>query len=91
MSSLFSPLALRSVTFPHRVFMSPLCQYSAIDGFPNEWHRIHLGSRAVGDAALVFFEATAVTPDGRISGGDRGLWSDHQIPVYRDLVRLLDS
>ena len=89
MSSLFTPLTLRSVTFPHRVFMSPMCQYSAIEGLPNEWHRIHLVSRAVGGAALVFFEATAVTPDGRISDADLGLWDDHQIPVYRDLVTLL--
>ncbi|HET9122707.1 MAG TPA: NADH:flavin oxidoreductase/NADH oxidase [Acidiferrobacteraceae bacterium] len=89
MSVLFTPLTLRSVTFKHRVFMSPMCQYSATDGVPNDWHRIHLASRAVGGAALVFFEATAVTPEGRISDGDLGLWDDRQIPAYRDLVTLL--
>ena len=75
MSVLFSPLTLRSVTCRNRVFVSPMCQYSARDGLANEWHLVHLGSRAVGGAGLVVVEATAVTPEGRISPADVGLWS----------------
>jgi 2,4-dienoyl-CoA reductase-like NADH-dependent reductase (Old Yellow Enzyme family) len=73
---LFTPLTLRSVEFRNRVFVSPMCQYSAKDGFPNDWHLVHLGSRAVGGAGLVFVEATAVAAAGRISPGDLGLWSN---------------
>jgi 2,4-dienoyl-CoA reductase-like NADH-dependent reductase (Old Yellow Enzyme family) len=73
---LFTPLKLRGVEFRNRVFVSPMCQYSAENGFPNDWHLVHLGSRAVGGAGLVIVEATAVAPDGRISPGDLGIWSD---------------
>ncbi|MHB1951257.1 MAG: NADH:flavin oxidoreductase/NADH oxidase [Acidiferrobacteraceae bacterium] len=86
MSALFSPFVLRDVHFRHRIFVSPMCQYSASDGYPDTWHLVHLGSRAVGGAALVMFEATAVTPEGRISPGDLGLWSDAHIPAYRAIV-----
>ena len=75
MTVLFSPLALRGVEFRNRIFVSPMCQYSSRDGFPTEWHMVHLGSRAVGGAALVMVEATAVSPEGRISPDDSGLWS----------------
>ena len=84
MSALFSPLTLRGVTFPHRVFVAPMCQYSAVDGFANDWHLVHLGARATGGAALTIVEATAVLPEGRISPADVGLWSDaHAEPLAR--------
>ena len=76
MSTLFSPLSLRNVTFRNRIFVSPMCQYSSEEGFPTDWHLVHLGSRAVGGAGLVMVEATAVAPEGRISPEDSGLWSD---------------
>ncbi|MGA2243489.1 MAG: NADH:flavin oxidoreductase/NADH oxidase [Verrucomicrobiota bacterium] len=75
---LFSPLTLRSITLRNRVGVSPMCQYSAIDGMANEWHHVHLGARAVGGAGLVIVEATAVSPEGRITPGCLGLWSDPQ-------------
>ena len=77
-SRLFTPLTLRAVEFRNRVWVSPMCQYSAQDGVANAWHLVHLGSRAVGGAGLVIAEATAVSPVGRISPGDLGLWSDAQ-------------
>ena len=81
---LFSPLTIRSVTLRNRIGMSPMCQYSATDGFANDWHYIHLGSRAVGGAGLVIVEATAVAPEGRITPGCLGLWSDQHIePLAR--------
>lgn len=84
MSVLFSPLRLRGITFPHRVFVSPMCQYSADDGFANDWHLVHLGARATGGAALTMVEATAVLPEGRITLRDVGLWSDaHAEPLAR--------
>ena len=75
MSRLFSPLQLRSVTVPNRIFVSPMCQYSSADGMPNDWHLVHLGSRAIGGAALVCVEASAVAPEGRITPWDAGIWS----------------
>src|SRR5260370_32694953 len=71
---LLSPLTIRGVSFRNRIAMSPMCQYSAQDGFANDWHLVHLGSRAVGGAALTMVEATAVTAEGRISPGDVGIW-----------------
>ncbi len=76
MSHLFTPLWLRDVESRNRIFVSPMCQYSSWEGFPSDWHLVHLGSRAVGGAGLVTMEATAVVPDGRISPMDMGLWSD---------------
>jgi len=78
MSCLFTPLRLRQLDFKNRIFVSPMCQYSAINGIPNTWHLVHLGSRAVGGAALIIVEATSVSPEGRISPGDLGLWNDEQ-------------
>ena len=78
MPSLFDPFPLKSVEFKNRIAVSPMCQYSADDGVPNEWHLVHLGARAVGGAGLVVAEATAVSPEGRISLGDAGLWNDEQ-------------
>lgn len=85
MSALFSPLRLRTVELPHRVLVAPMCQYScAADGLAHDWHLVHLGARATGGAALVMVEATAVTPEGRITPGDVGLWSDaHAEPLAR--------
>ena len=82
MTSLFSPLRLRDVTFRNRIFVSPMCMYSADEGVPNDWHLVHLGSRAVGGAALVMAEATGVSPEGRISPGDTGLWNDAQASAF---------
>ena len=84
MTHLFDPLAIRGLTFPNRVFVSPMCEYSSVDGFANDWHLVHLGSRAVGGAGLVLTEATAVLPEGRISPQDLGIWSDaHVEPLAR--------
>jgi 2,4-dienoyl-CoA reductase-like NADH-dependent reductase (Old Yellow Enzyme family) len=76
---LFAPLTLRALTLRNRIAVSPMCEYSSIDGMANDWHLVHLGSRAVGGAALVFTEATAVTPAGRISPEDLGIWTDAHI------------
>jgi 2,4-dienoyl-CoA reductase-like NADH-dependent reductase (Old Yellow Enzyme family) len=78
MSKLFSVLKLRDIEFKNRIFVSPMCQYSSEEGLPTDWHLVHLGSRAVGGAALVMIEATAVSPEGRISPWDSGIWSDQQ-------------
>ena len=83
MSQLFTPYRLREVTFRNRVFVSPMCQYSSDDGMPNDWHLVHLGSRAVGGAGLVIVEATAVSPEGRISPGDSGIWSDAHARAWK--------
>jgi 2,4-dienoyl-CoA reductase-like NADH-dependent reductase (Old Yellow Enzyme family) len=77
-SSLFSSFTLRETTFPNRIGVSPMCQYSAVEGVATDWHLVHLGSRAVGGAGLVMTEATAVTPEGRISPEDLGIWTDEQ-------------
>ncbi len=84
MADLFTPLTIRSVTLRNRITVSPMCQYSAEGGFANDWHFVHLGSRAQGGAGLVLAEATAVLPEGRISPADLGLWKDEQIePLLR--------
>ncbi|GAB3749396.1 NADH:flavin oxidoreductase/NADH oxidase [Lysobacter olei] len=81
-SKLFEPLAQRSLHLRNRIVVSPMCQYSANDGVPNDWHLVHLGSRAVGGAAVVVAEATAVSPEGRISPHDTGLWNDAQVAAW---------
>jgi 2,4-dienoyl-CoA reductase-like NADH-dependent reductase (Old Yellow Enzyme family) len=83
MPKLFEPLALRGVTLKNRIVVSPMCQYSAEDGFANDWHLVHLGSRAVGGAGLIIQEATAVSPEGRISPEDLGIWKDEHVPMLR--------
>ena len=84
MSLLFQPIKVKEITFRNRIVVSPMCQYSAEDGFANDWHLVHLGSRAVGGAGLIITEATAVSPEGRISPGDLGIWSDEHIaPLKR--------
>jgi 2,4-dienoyl-CoA reductase-like NADH-dependent reductase (Old Yellow Enzyme family) len=84
-----SPLTIRGVTLPNRIVMSPMCQYCCEDGFADDWHLVHLGSRAVGGAGLIFCEATAITAQGRISPGDLGLWSDAHIEPLARIVKFL--
>jgi 2,4-dienoyl-CoA reductase-like NADH-dependent reductase (Old Yellow Enzyme family) len=88
-ASLFAPLELGNITLPNRIVVSPMCQYSAEDGFANDWHLVHLGSRAVGGAGLVITEATAVRPEGRISPQDLGLWKDEHIAPLKRAVDFL--
>ena len=87
MSALFSPFTLREVTLRNRVVVSPMCQYSSDDGFAGDWHLVHLGSRAVGGAGLVLTEAIAVTPEGRISPQDLGIWKDEHVPMLERIAR----
>ncbi len=89
MSVLFSPLKLRDLTFKNRIFVSPMCQYSCEEGMPTDWHLVHLGSRAVGGAAMVCVEATAVSPQGRISPADSGIWSDAHVEVFARIARFI--
>lgn len=89
--ALFDPLALRSLTLRNRVVVSPMCQYSSIDGAANDWHVVHLGTRAVGGAGLVFTEAAAVTPGGRISPQDLGIWKDEHIRGLSAVVRVIKA
>jgi 2,4-dienoyl-CoA reductase-like NADH-dependent reductase (Old Yellow Enzyme family) len=86
MAGLFDPLTIRDVTFANRVFVSPMCQYSSDNGYANDWHFVHLGSRAVGGAGLVLTEATAVLPEGRISPQDLGIWEDGHIEMLAKIV-----
>ncbi len=82
--ALFEKLTLRSITLPNRIGLAPMCQYSAVDGLANDWHLVHLGARAAGGVGLVMTEAVAVSPEGRISPGDLGLWDDGQVgPLAR--------
>src|ERR1700693_1782117 len=87
MPHLFEPLTLRSVTFKNRIGISPMCQYSSEDGFANDWHLVHLGSRAVGGAGLVMAEASAVVADGRITSGDLGIYKDEHIEMLSRIFR----
>ncbi|KAF3998049.1 NADH:flavin oxidoreductase/NADH oxidase [Glaciimonas immobilis] len=91
MNKLFSPLSLRSVTLPNRIAVAPMCQYSAQDGFANDWHLVHLGSRAVGGAGLVIFEATSVVPEGRITAEDLGIWKDDHIAPLRRITQFIEQ
>lgn len=89
MSLLLEPYTLRQLTFLNRIAVSPMCQYSSVDGLANDWHLVHLGSRAVGGAGLIFTEATAVTADGRITAQDLGLWNDQQIEPLQRITRFI--
>ncbi|NLR60641.1 NADH:flavin oxidoreductase/NADH oxidase [Chitinophaga polysaccharea] len=91
MSQLFSPLSLRKVTLRNRITVSPMCEYSSTDGFANDWHLVHLGSRAVGGAGLVLTEAAAVSPEGRISIHDLGIWSDAHIPMLQRITAFISA
>jgi len=91
MSKLFEPLTIKEVTFKNRIAVSPMCQYSAMDGYANDWHLVHLGSRAVGGAGLIIVEATAVSPEGRISPGDLGIWEEGQISPLKRIVHFIHN
>src|SRR5439155_7904310 len=89
MTHMIDRLAIREITFANRVFVSPMCEYSSADGFANDWHFVHLGSRAVGGAGLVLTEATAVLPEGRISPQDLGIWSNGHIEPLARIVSFI--
>ena len=89
MSKLFTPLVIKSVTLKNRLVISPMCQYTAVDGFANDWHLVHLGSRAVGGAALIIQEATAISPEGRITPGDLGLYNEKHIEKLQTITRFI--
>ncbi|HKC68646.1 MAG TPA: NADPH dehydrogenase NamA [Bacteroidia bacterium] len=91
MANLFTPLKIKNIELKNRIVVSPMCQYSSKDGFANDWHLVHLGSRAVGGAALVFTEATAVSPEGRISPGDLGIWKDEHIPFLNRITDFIEK
>jgi 2,4-dienoyl-CoA reductase-like NADH-dependent reductase (Old Yellow Enzyme family) len=88
---LFAPLEIRDVQFRNRIGVSPMCEYSSIDGYANDWHFVHLGSRAVGGAAMVITEASAVLPEGRISPQDLGIWKDDHIPMLSRIFRFIED
>ena len=89
MSLLFSPLQLRSLTLANRIMVSPMCQYSADDGMPNDWHLVHLGSRAVGGAGLVCAEASGIAPEGRITPSDAGIWSEAHAKAWQPIAAFI--
>jgi 2,4-dienoyl-CoA reductase-like NADH-dependent reductase (Old Yellow Enzyme family) len=91
MSLLFTPLTIRGVILKNRIVVSPMCQYSSVDGFANDWHLVHLGSSAVGGAGLVFTEATAVSPEGRISPHDLGIWKDEQVEGLQRITKFIKA
>ncbi len=91
MTHLFSPITFRDITLSSRIVVSPMCEYSSTDGFANDWHLVHLGSRAVGGAGLVFTEAAAVLPEGRITPNDLGIWKDEHIAHLARIVDFLHS
>ena len=89
MPKLFEPLALRGVILKNRIVVSPMCQYSSVDGFANDWHLVHLGGRAVGGAGLIISEAAAVSPEGRITPDDLGIWKDEHLPMLQRITAFL--
>ncbi len=91
MAKLFQKLDIKGITLKNRVVMSPMCQYSAKDGVTNEWHLVHLGSRAIGGAGLIISEATAVSPEGRITPGDIGIWKNDHIPGLRRITEFIHA
>lgn len=86
MAHLFSPITIKNIEFKNRIIVSPMCEYSSEDGFANNWHLVHLGSRAVGGAGLIITEATAVSPEGRISYADLGIWKDEHIENLKEIT-----
>ena len=91
MTALFNSLKIKDITLKNRIGMAPMCQYSAVDGVMNDWHRHHLGARAMGGAALIICEATAVCPEGRISPGCVGLWNDAQMQAVAPINAFIES
>ncbi|CAN5493847.1 NADH:flavin oxidoreductase/NADH oxidase [soil metagenome] len=90
MSLLFEPIQLRDITLKNRIVVSPMCEYSSIDGYANDWHLVHLGSRAVGGAGLVFTEAAAVSPEGRITPDDLGIWQPGHIAFLKRITNFIE-
>ena len=90
-SRLFTPITFKSITLKNRIVVSPMCQYSSVDGFANDWHLVHLGSRAVGGAGLLIAEATATSPEGRISPEDLGIWKDEHIAKLKQITTFIES
>ncbi|HEX7769405.1 MAG TPA: oxidoreductase, partial [Dokdonella sp.] len=88
---LFDPCPIGDTLLRNRIAVSPMCEYSAVDGVPDDWHLVHLGSRAVGGAGLVFTEATAVSPEGRISPADTGIWDDRQRDAWARIAAFIQS
>lgn len=91
MAKLFEPLKIKDVELRNRIVVSPMCEYSSVDGFANDWHLVHLGSRAVGGAALVISEATAVSPEGRITPDDLGIWKDEHIENLKRITSFIEA
>ncbi len=89
MVHLFTPYKIRDIEFKNRIFVSPMCEYSSVDGFANDWHLVHLGSRAVRGASLVFTEATAISPEGRITPDDLGIWKDEHIEELKRITQFI--
>lgn len=91
MALLFTPLPIRGLTLKNRLIISPMCQYSSVDGFANDWHLVHLGSRAIGGAGLIILEATGVSPEARISPEDLGIWKDEHIEKLTQITTFLHA
>ncbi|HVZ95665.1 MAG TPA: NADH:flavin oxidoreductase/NADH oxidase [Chitinophagaceae bacterium] len=91
MALLFEPLKIREIEIKNRIVVSPMCEYSSMDGFANDWHLVHLGSRAVGGAGLVLTEATAVSPEGRITPDDLGIWKDEHIGFLKRIATFIEG
>src|SRR6476620_6523908 len=91
MANLFSPITIKDITLKNRIVVSPMCQYSSEDGFATDWHLVHLGSRAVGGAGLVIVEATAISPEGRITPADLGIWKDEHIEMLSRITDFVHS
>jgi 2,4-dienoyl-CoA reductase-like NADH-dependent reductase (Old Yellow Enzyme family) len=91
MTKLFTPLKIKDITLRNRIAISPMCMYTAVDGFANDFHLVHLGSRAVGGAGLIIQEATAVCPEGRITPGDLGLWEDSHKEKLSEIVKFIEA
>ena len=91
MALLFEPIKIRNIELKNRITVSPMCEYSSIDGFANDWHLVHLGSRAIGGTALIFTEATAVSPEGRITPDDLGIWKDDHIEFLKRITIFIEA
>ncbi|MBX9888416.1 MAG: NADH:flavin oxidoreductase/NADH oxidase [Flavobacteriaceae bacterium] len=90
-ATLFTPLQIKDITFKNRIAIAPMCQYSSVDGFANDWHLVHLGSRAIGGVSLIIQEATAVSPEGRISPEDLGIWKDEHIEKLQQITKFISD
>ncbi|MVN90104.1 NADH:flavin oxidoreductase/NADH oxidase [Mucilaginibacter aquatilis] len=91
MANLLSPLTIKGTTFKNRIVVSPMCQYSSTDGFANDWHLVHLGAFATGGASLIITEAAAVSPEGRITYADLGIWNDEQIEKLKQITSFIEA